>query len=517
MLPLQASADLSRVRWLVAAAAALACGCATLDAPFSGHLESAAPQVRECAEWFQMLDGRVDAAGVRDAQDARLAGFPYLRANRLLTSLFTSLRPAAEASDATLRALVERMQALDFEARRYEIMNLPAGQIADMRDASDRVGLRMALDRTQSCAQLLRDIDLAQPEARQALLQRAAVPDDYRTLYRVLGLYPVAQFAFAAGVRRYEEETRRAFLADLSLPPGASLLRLAPPPGDGLSRGRAARILARAAGNALGIPQPDEPELQEFFAAYAPSFEIAVSADYDRIGAPRWLRDGVAPEVDGAQQVVYVHPAWTRYRDRVLLQLVYTIWFPERPPQSDGDILAGKLDGITWRVTLAPDGTPLLYDTIHPCGCYHLFFPTPRAQALPAPGGLEEWMFSPQSLPGIAETERPLLRIASGTHYIERVSIVRGSDSVARYELRPYGELRSLQRLAGGRASMFGADGLVPGSERPERRLFWPSGIASAGAMRQWGRQATAFVGRRHFDDADLIEKRFRLDLDGLD
>jgi hypothetical protein len=27
--------------------------------------------------------------------------------------------------------------------------------------------------------------------------------------------------------------------------------------------------------------------------------------------------------------------------------------------------------------------------------------------------------------------------------------------------------------------------------------------------MRQWGTHATAFVGRRHFDDADLIERRF--------
>ena len=35
--------------------------------------------------------------------------------------------------------------------------------------------------------------------------------------------------------------------------------------------------------------------------------------------------------------------------------------------------------------------------------------------------------------------------------------------------------------------------------------------------MRQWGRHATAFVGRRHFDDADLLEKRFRLDLDRQD
>lgn len=498
------------VCWLAAAAAALGCGCATLDAPFDSHLESAAAQVRECTEWFQTLDARVDAAGVRDAQDARVMGFPYLRASRLLASM----RPAAEADDAALRALVERMLALDFEARRYEIMNLPAGQIAGMRDVSGAAGLRMALERTQSCAQLLRDIDLAQPEARQALLQRAAVPDDYRTLYRVLGLYPITHFAYAEGVRRYEEETRRAFLAEPSLPPGASLLRLAPPPGAGLSRGRAARILELAAGNALGIPLLGESELQEFLAAYAPSFEIAVAADYDRIGAPRWLLGRTAPEVDGAQQVVYAHPAWTRYLDRVLLQLVYTIWFPERPPQSEGDIFAGKLDGITWRVTLAPDGAPLLYDTIHPCGCYHLFFPTPRAQALPAPGGLEEWMFSPQSLPSIAETERPLLRIASGTHYVERVGVVRGSDSVARYDLRPYGDLRSLPRLDGGRASMFGADGLVPGSERPERSLFWPTGIVSAGAMRQWGRHATAFVGRRHFDDADLLEKRFRFDLD---
>jgi hypothetical protein len=210
---------------------------------------------------------------------------------------------------------------------------------------------------------------------------------------------------------------------------------------------------------------------------------------------------------------VYGHPAWTRYEDRVLLQLVYTLWFPERPPQSEGDPLAGKLDGITWRVTLAPDGEPLVYDAIHPCGCYHQFFPTPRATERPGPGGMEEWMFSPQSLPRIADGERPLVRIATGTHHIERVGVVHGTDSLVRYELRPYGELRSLIRYAGGRASVFGEDGLVPGTERAERLVFWPMGIASAGAMRQWGRQATAFVGRRHFDDADLFEKRFGFDL----
>ena len=63
-----------------------------------------------------------------------------------------------------------------------------------------------------------------------------------------------------------------------------------------------------------------------------------------------------SPRVNAADLAVYAQPAWTRYEGRVLLQLVYTIWFPERPPESANDILAGKLDGIVWRVTLAPDG-----------------------------------------------------------------------------------------------------------------------------------------------------------------
>lgn len=34
-------------------------------------------------------------------------------------------------------------------------------------------------------------------------------------------------------------------------------------------------------------------------------------------------------------------------------------------------------------------------------------------------------------------------------------------------------------------------------------------GHVRAGAMRQWGMQATAFVGRRHFDAPDLFDTRF--------
>jgi hypothetical protein len=81
------------------------------------------------------------------------------------------------------------------------------------------------------------------------------------------------------------------------------------------------------------------------------------------------------------------------------------------------------------------------------------------------------------------------------------------------YTLRDEQTLRTLPWPGGGTRSLYAADGLVTGTERAERFLFWPMGIASAGAMRQWGHHATAFVGRRHFDDPNLLDKRFILPL----
>jgi hypothetical protein len=286
------------------------------------------------------------------------------------------------------------------------------------------------------------------------------------------------------------------------------VVRFAPPTGS-LPRATVAGMLALARLDPLGQPLLSERAFEQVAATYAPSFELVVAADYDRFGELRWRRGESMPQVEAAEPVVYVQPSYARLGERSLLQIVYTMWFPERPPLSSLDLLAGRLDGLVWRVTLMPDGEPLIYDSMHPCGCYHQFFPTPLVQPRPAPDDMEEWAFSPASLPRVAEGERPLVRVSSAEHYIDAVSLVRGSDSLVRYSLRPYDELRSLATLEGTRRSVFGPDGLIAGSERMERFLFWPMGIASAGAMRQWGRHATAFVGRRHFDDADLIDKRF--------
>jgi hypothetical protein len=59
-------------------------------------------------------------------------------------------------------------------------------------------------------------------------------------------------------------------------------------------------------------------------------------------------------------------------------------------------------------------------------------------------------------------------------------------------------------------AAAFRPDGIVPGSERGACHVP-PMGVPEPGAQRQWGRHATAFVGRRHFDDPGLLERYFTL------
>ena len=85
--------------------------------------------------------------------------------------------------------------------------------------------------------------------------------------------------------------------------------------------------------------------------------------------SPQWKADWITVEA------LYRLLSHTRFRGQVLLQLNYILWFPARPPEKPGDIYAGRFDGINFRVTLSGEGRPLLFDSIHNCGCYHKFFP----------------------------------------------------------------------------------------------------------------------------------------------
>jgi hypothetical protein len=527
---------------LVAVASA---GCASLAPPPLDNT-TATPELLACADWYAALDAETDSAGVRDAGAVRVPGFAHLRVNRFTASLAGALGAASNHFDAQTAqaALLQRLQQLDLQARSYELANLPSQ--ARMRLAhsqktealgatSSAQSAATLLQRTQTCAARLTAHDTASPARMAALLQRLNVPDDYVTVYRIAGVYALSRYPFAAGVRKLEAERLAVFTATDSPPgTGATRLRYAPPSpttAASLTAAEVSRMLAPAPADPLQVPAPSTADLERLFTQFAPSFEIDTASNDDLPGSLVW-RSGQSSNaqptlaLDTAAPALYRQVAYTRYQGRNLLQLVYTLWFAARPPApgSTFDILAGQLDGLVWRVTLAPDGTPLLYDSMHPCGCYHLFFPTPAAQPKPAPEAGIEWAFVPTAVPAVGAQDRITLRIAARTHYVDRVSVApiagvasipssAAAQSTTPYAWRDYHSLRSLPLGASAdNRSAFNPKGFIDGTDRTERWLFWPMGIERAGSMRQWGKHATAFVGRRHFDDATLLEQRFVFD-----
>jgi hypothetical protein len=491
------------------------------------------PLVRDeggCHEWTARLDAAIASAGVADAEAEPLAGFPGLRVDRVAAAL----REPAAASEPAFAAWLARTAALDRAARAAEIANLPEGAFP-LGPALDRA---QALARTDACREgvqrQLREPrpsappgggELARPETlRQALLARATVPDRYSTASRALGLYPLLRWPFFAGVEGWQREQAADMARWASAPPP---LQAFVPPAEAPGEGAASGSLGAPSPapppwppvrDALGLPQPTPAEAQQLLAWHAPAFELEVRGPFDRIGVPHWAGAPAEarPQVDTQRPVVYQRIGHMRLHGRWQLQLVYTVWFPERPARSGLDLLAGALDGVIVRLTLGDDGQPLLLDTIHACGCYHMFFPAPTLRARAGAPTNEEWMFAPAALPPLAPHQRLAVRIASLSHYVNGVVAVAragtpGEAGPERYELEAEQAMRSLPSRGSSttRRSLYGPDGLVAGSERGERFLFWPMGIASAGAMRQWGHHATAFVGRRHFDDPVLLEQRF--------
>lgn len=478
-------------RWPLLACLALA-GCLGLDpyapSPIAQHL-SRTDQAGDCARLFRRSDALIDAAGTRDAQTPRVPGFPYLRVDRTLAALAA----VDEIGPRQAAAWREALAALDDSSRRIELRNAGYEETA--------VGCALA-----DCRRLLAMVDLTQlPWLRDA----AQVPDDYSSVARALGLYPLTRYAFAAGIRRWQRATLADFAAYSGADPPAGRRRWRYVAGDS-----PATLPTLANAPELGLPDVAPVALASLVARHAPALAIETASDDDRPGALVWRHDQGPLRIDVAvdQPVLYVRSGYARIGGRWLRQLSYTAWFAARPPESPIDPLAGWLDGLLWRVTLAEDGSALVYDTIHACGCYHLFLPTERLLVRPQPETLDEGLFVPQTLRSPAADERIVLRIAAGTHYLQRVDVeTADGDGAIALGLRDDDELRSLPLPGGGRRSAFGADGLIAGSERLERYFFWPMGIASAGQMRQWGRHATAFVGRRHFDDPLLFDRYFQL------
>ena len=454
------------------------------------------PVAARCLRLYAELDAAVVTHGTTPSSPARIDGFPYLRIDRFLADFREEALTPTETA-----AWLTHLSILDRQARRVEWASLPA-------DSRTELNRRHAPGRDvpavlEHCADTLRAADLADPSRLAALRERTQVPDEYQTAHQVLGLYPVIMVPVDYGVFRYQTETRALFAQPLTeLPVLGELRRYGPPPAL-----RAPFDLTSIRRDALGIPEPTPAQLATLFASHAPIWEIDVASDVDQPGSPRWSAGGI-PTVETSKPAVYLYASYLSWQSKPLLQLNYLLWFAARPKTGVFDLLGGSLDGVLWRVTLDSTGQPLLYDSIHACGCYHLLFPGPKLHLRAATAYWAEPPLAPQPAPTVGDHERVIIRLSSGSHYVQRVYADRPG-SVVQLDTRDYATLYAVPAADGELRSLFDSDGLVAGSERAERWLLWPTGVPSPGAMRERGRHAIAFVGRRHFDDADLLDRLF--------
>jgi hypothetical protein len=479
-------------------------GCASVPDPYAvapaSEQLARADAVGDCMRRLRDLDARIDAAGVRDAQAARVDGYPFLRVDR-----FTASRsPGDRDATAVAQAKLDRMAALDAEARKYEGAN---ARVSDVDQA--------ALERCRA------ELVAANRADAERVANLASAPHSYNDALRVVGLYPLSKIPFTWGVAAWQQTTR-----DLYATPFPELTvkgkRIRYVPGPGSSETLAGLLPIDSAGAApLKMPVVTPARAWQLLQQHAPVLVVDTVDDDDRIGRLAWRKSGddLYIAVDVSEPATYVRAAWTEFDGKPTLQLVYTFWLPARPASHPLDWVAGRLDALVWRVTLDARGRPLVYDSIHACGCFHMFFPTERVRERPGPleheGIFDETMFSPQVVHSPGPDERVIVYVGSGDHNIQRVAIDTPQPAPGvPYRLKDENELRALPLPAvagGGTRSIYGPDALVPGSERPERFLYWPMGVPSAGQMRQWGHHATAFVGRRHFDDPLLIDRYFTL------
>ncbi|MBF0611074.1 MAG: hypothetical protein G8345_10790 [Magnetococcales bacterium] len=448
-------------------------------------------QSKSCRSFFASLDDTVAKAGTGDSQEARLADFPYLRVNRFDLSLLAKTPENSPAWQAWLDLAQER----DQKARGIEIANTPT--LAPQQDTLQH--------KVNQCGQLLRQQD--KPAKKR--IQSQQVAPEYQQWKRILGVAPLTSLGIKMGVKRWHEETHALYAQPLhQLAIKGELIRYLPEKKGVTKAQQVAGILQQASRNPLNIPLPTPVEQEQLFATFAPVWEVDTASNDDRIGAPTWFPHRTAPRVDTSRPVVYHHLSHTWWQGRPLLQLSYQVWFPRRPLQSGMDLLGGEVDGILWRVTLQEDGTPLLYDTIHNCGCYHLFFPTARLQVKEEDEDREP-PFAPQQAPPLQAGERMKIRVSSLAHMVDRILPVQSENTATNYTMMEDHTLRSLPTGEGFR-SLYDENGIVPGTERGERYIFWTTGVPHPGEMRQWGHHATAFFGYRHFDDPDLLDRTFK-------
>lgn len=428
------------------------------------------------------LRARLDAAPDLDPRHVRSRVVPWLRRDPFLAAELA--RAGAEGGHA--QVILETMAALELRALRL-----------DPRWSGD------ALEQARRCGQRAVATLAASPGDLRELIEEP-LPELYLGWRRTLGGYVLARPFLRAGAARWRARERAAIAA--GLPDVRSIHR---PADAGTEEPTALAALLRTLRerHPLAWPAPDAETLQRLGRAFAPELATSEDRPHTRIGA--LAGRGSAPVVDTGRPRAYLDHGFVRWGEQVLLQLSFTFWFTERPLAGPFDPYGGPVDGLVLRVTVADDGRALVWESIHPCGCFYTVA-IPEDRSLRFLEGDPAELEAPLMLSGPAAAQRPRVYYSPEEHYLRALTPAAGHPPpgarIEPYRLEPYEAL-----LEGGPdRPPFDAGGILRGSERGERLFLWPSGIRSPGTMRSAGRQATAFLGRRRFDEADLLGGRLR-------
>ncbi len=458
----------------------------------------------EYERFFELLDHTVKEAGVRNASDFAVTGFPYLRSNRFLADLKSSLN-----SDARRQQWIHWMQKLDLAARHKEIQNLPPEFLKNLTHRlGEPANRKTLLNRAIDYSDRLLAHDQRRPDFYQTLQAAVTTPSEYSTGMRVVGLYPLTSIPVAAVTRRVQDTFKKWHHTPADqLEVLGKLTAYGPSQGPAYSESDVRLILARSKLNAIGVPRPSIADQQILLAMFAPLFYQDIAAGYDEIGEVVWHQGTVS--INPAQPTVYYYFSHARMKGQPILQLNYVFWYAARNGPSAPWIERGPLDGLTVRISLDPNGQPFMVDVMNNCGCYHFYVPHPNtpAKIIPVPDGINA--FVPRRLPVSYPGQRLRLRIMSGWHQVDHLDADMMPRSYIPYQLVDYDRLEMLPRDEQAFESIFNSRGIAKDSPRIESLIFFPMGIADIGSMRQRGHHGVVFIGRAHFDDPNLFDKNF--------
>ena len=249
------------------------------------------------------------------------------------------------------------------------------------------------------------------------------------------------------------------------------------------------------------VPSPDGPltayatdDGNSLPARFAPVFVIENDREkYNRIGTPS-ARKGP----DG-EEIIYINPdeatiyaRKTRFETAkgTYTNLTYRIHFEKIPggffPYHLGK---GKNIGLLVVVTLDSQNRPILFTSVHTCGCYLAFVPT---SLMPVDVFADGWKKERQSvysedLPGVLEYSRPfsgndrvMILIRSETHRVKDIWLSAGIPS-DRYDIvkakhQPFAALERLPLKNHGTTSFYETSGCRKGyvkeSHKTRERLY---------------------------------------------